>query len=97
MYCDAIEKPAQAAGYHNLNEAPMSVSKAFAHHKPSSDACAKIAALRRAFSDLARVIEESAPGTREKAVAITHLETACMWATKAVAVNDPKAEIDTQG
>ncbi len=69
------------------------MKKTFAHHVPSPESLEKIRTLRSAFSDLQEVIEEAAPHSRERSVALTELETAAMWAIKAVAVNDPKAEV----
>ncbi len=69
------------------------VIKTFAYHKPSAGGIDKIAALRAAFSELYEKIEELAPQSRERAVALTNLETAGMWAVKAVVCNDPKSEV----
>jgi hypothetical protein len=67
--------------------------KTYAYHKPSVEGVAKIAALRKAFSDLHDTIEDLAPASRERSVALTNLETAAMWAIKAVVCNDPESEI----
>lgn len=67
--------------------------KTYAYHKPSASGVEKIAALRRAFSELHDKIEELAPSARERSVALTNLETAAMWAIKAVVCNDPESEI----
>jgi len=69
--------------------------KTFAYHKPSDDGLAKITKLREAFSTLSQQIEELAPNSREKSVALTNLETTAMWAIKAVVCNDPKSEVTT--
>jgi hypothetical protein len=69
--------------------------KTFAYHKPSDDGLSKITKLREAFSALSQQIEELAPVSREKSVALTNLETTAMWAIKAVVCNDPKSEITT--
>ena len=70
------------------------MKKTYAYHKPSVAGLAKIKTLREAFSTLHDLIEAEAPMSREKAVAITHLETSAMWAIKAVVTNDPESEID---
>lgn len=67
--------------------------KKFAYHKPSDDGLKKINMLREAFSELESHITVLCPVTREQAVAITHLETAAMWAIKAVVCNDPLSEV----
>jgi hypothetical protein len=70
------------------------VKKTYAHHKPSSDGIARIAKLRKAFSDLHDIIEAEAPNSRERSVAMTNLETTAMWAIKAVACNDPQSAVE---
>ena len=65
--------------------------KTYAYHKPSDGGVAKIAQLRRAFSDLQTLIEELAPNSRERSIAVTNLESAAMWAIKAVVCNDPES------
>ena len=71
------------------------IDKPFAYHKPSDDGLKRITRLREAFSEISLIIEEVAPNSRQKAVAITHLETAAMWATKAVVFNDADSVVDT--
>lgn len=69
-------------------------NKTYAYHKPSKDGLDRIGRLRRAFSELHDLIEEVAPGSREKSVAFTQLETAAMWAIKAVVCNDPESVVE---
>ena len=69
--------------------------KTFAYHKPCPTGLAKIQALREAFSTLNHMIEAQCPPSREKAVALTNLETTAMWAIKAVVVNDPESVVET--
>lgn len=70
----------------------MGVKKTYLYHKPSDDGLDKISTLRAEFSKLHDKIEELAPASRERSVALTQLETAAMWAIKAVVVNDPESE-----
>jgi hypothetical protein len=69
------------------------MKKTFAYHKPSAAGLDKITKLREAFSRLHDEIEQLAPASREKSVALTNLETAAMWAIKAVVCNDPESEV----
>jgi hypothetical protein len=69
------------------------IDKPFAYHKPSDDGLARITKLRVAFSVVKREIEHTCPESRHRAVAITELETAAMWAIKAVVFNDPASEV----
>lgn len=69
------------------------MKKTFAYHKPSQDGLSRITQLRQAFSNLHDVIDALAPASREKSIAFTELETAAMWAIKAVVCNDPESEV----
>jgi hypothetical protein len=46
----------------------------------------RLAVIRDAFNNLGNLIEDSAPPSRHRSVALTNLETASMWAMKAVAI-----------
>ncbi len=67
------------------------VDKTYNYHKPSQEGLDRIAQLRKNFSLLHDLIEELAPSSREKSVALTNLETTAMWAIKAVVCNDPNS------
>ncbi len=69
------------------------INKTFAYHRPSADGMQKITALREAFSTLSNVIVETCTTSREKSIALTELETAAMWAIKAVVFNDNESEV----
>lgn len=66
--------------------------KTFAYHKPSTEGLDKITELREAFSVVHQAIMDSCPNSRERAVALTELETAAMWAIKSVVFNDESSE-----
>ena len=70
------------------------MKKTFAYHKPGHGALAKITQLREAFSTLSDLIESLCPGSREKSVAQTNLETTAMWAIKAVVCNDAESVVE---
>ena len=70
------------------------IDKPFAYHRPSADGMQKITALRQTFSDVKAAIEANCPESRQRAVAITELETSAMWAIKAVVFNDPNSQVD---
>ena len=69
------------------------MKKTYAYHKPSQAGLGAISDLRELFSKLHDDIERLCPPSREKLVALTHLETTAMWAIKAVVVNDAESEI----
>lgn len=70
------------------------IDKPFAYHKPSPDGLDRITRLRVAFSVVKQEIEDACPASRHKSVALTELETAAMWAIKAVVFNDPASEVE---
>lgn len=72
----------------------MSIDKIFAYHEPSVYGLAHITALREAFSVIQRAIEENCVVSRQKSIATTELETAAMWAIKAVVFNDPDSIVE---
>lgn len=67
------------------------ISKTFAYHAPSDVSMTKITNIRSAFSAIKDLIEKECPNSRERAVALTELETSAMWAVKAVVSNDPES------
>ena len=70
------------------------MKKTYQYHKPGEESLAKIKRLREAFSALHDLIEDLAPQSRERSVALTELETSAMWAIKAVVVNDPESVVE---
>jgi hypothetical protein len=68
--------------------------KTYAYHKPSARALEAITEIREAFSTLHFKLGEVAPASRELSVALTNLETAAMWAIKAIVVNDPESVVE---
>jgi hypothetical protein len=70
------------------------IDKPFAYHKPSADGLYKITQLRTAFSLVKACIERNCAESRQRSVAITELETAAMWAIKAVVFNDPRSVVE---
>ena len=73
----------------------MPIDKPFAYHKPSEAGHIAINALREGFSLAQRLIDQYCPPSRQKSIAITELETAAMWAIKAVVFNDPDSVVET--
>lgn len=59
----------------------------FKYHAPKEGQPEKYEALRAKAKELAYLIEESCPNSREKAVAMTQLETAVFWANASIARN----------
>ena len=70
------------------------MKKTYQYHKPSEAGLDKIKQLREAFSNLHDLIEDVAPSSRERSVALTELETSAMWAIKSVVCNDPESVVE---
>lgn len=59
----------------------------FMYHAPKEGQPAKYEAIREKAKELAYLIDEECPNSREKSVAMTNLETAVMWANASIARN----------
>lgn len=66
--------------------------KAYTFHKTSEKSQDSIDLIRVKFSELHQAIDFLAPGSREKSIALTNLETASMWAVKAIVHGDPESK-----
>jgi hypothetical protein len=60
----------------------------FTYHTPKEDQPQRYEHLRALGRELARVINEDCPDSREKSLALTNLEQAVMWANAAIARNE---------
>ncbi len=60
----------------------------YSYHAPKGDQPQRYEAIRAKARELAELIDETTPVSREKEVAMTHLETAVMWANAAIARNE---------
>ena len=59
----------------------------FMYHAPKDGQNAKYELLRAKAKELAYLIDEDCPGSREKSLAFTKLEEAVMWANASIARN----------
>ncbi len=57
------------------------------YHSPKEGQPEKYTAIREKAKELAYLIDEVCPNSREKSVAVTNLETAVMWANASIARN----------
>lgn len=64
------------------------IQNRFTYHPPKDGQPAKYEKLRFNGRNLADMINECCPDSREKSLAITHLENAIMWANAAIARNE---------
>lgn len=60
----------------------------FTYHSPKDDQPERYEIIRGNARELADVINESCPDSREKSLAITNLEQAVMWANASIARNE---------
>ena len=67
--------------------------KSYSYHKPSEHGLEQITMLREMFSNVHDTIENVAPDSRERSIALTKLEELSMWSIKAVVCNDPESEV----
>lgn len=72
----------------------MTVRKTYTNHKPTAAGLSRIEYLRAKVDELHTAIEEATPSSRERACALTNLETTLMWAVKAIVLNDPESKPD---
>lgn len=59
----------------------------FKYHAPKEGQIEKYTALREKAKDLALLIDEQCPNSREKSLALTKLEEAVMWVNASIARN----------
>lgn len=57
----------------------------FTYHAPKDGQAERYQALRDAVHEAAKLVNSECPESREKSLAMTHLEDAVMWANAAIA------------
>lgn len=57
----------------------------FTYHAPQNGQVELYAQIRAAAHELAKLLNDSCPESREKSLAVTHLEDAVMWANASIA------------
>jgi len=60
----------------------------FTYHAPKNDQAQRYELLRAKAKELALVINSLCPESREKSLAITHLQNTIMWANASIAINE---------
>ena len=70
----------------------MDIERTFNYHPPTEIQMDRYASIRRRAKALALFIVESCPDSREKSTALTHLQSAVMWANASIAVNEKDAD-----
>lgn len=68
------------------------IEKAFTYHPPKDGKPYKYTAIRDKGKDMARIIDELVPDSREKSLAMTKLEECVMWANAGIARSEVSDE-----
>lgn len=67
---------------------PTDLDNRFTYHAPKDGQVERYASIRSHARELAAHIDAECPDSREKSLAITHLEEAVMWANASIARNE---------
>lgn len=67
---------------------PFDIDRTFKYHPPKADQPARYVLLREKAKELAELIEQSCPESREKSLAFTSLQQTIMWANASIAINE---------
>jgi|GEM_PF-926160 len=70
------------------NHINSKLENSFTYHSPKNDQQQRYEAIRYKAKELAHMIDELCPSSREKSIAQTNLEQAVMWANKSIACNE---------
>jgi len=65
-----------------------SIARNFTYHPPKGNQAIRYEQIRDSGHDLAGIINERCPDSREKSLAMTKLEECVMWANAAIARNE---------
>lgn len=66
------------------------ILRRFTFVPPTAETRPKYELLNKAFLEIAVLVDETTPEGREKALALTQLQDARMWANAAIATHQPK-------
>lgn len=64
------------------------LEKRFTYHSPKGDQQLRYEMIRDRALNFAEFLNEKCPDSREKSLALTHLEDSVMWANAAIARNE---------
>ena len=77
-----------AAGFFGIKKMIPEVEKQFTYHAPKPGQPEQYQRLREKAKELAYLIHQECPPSRERSVALTELETSVFWANAAIARNE---------
>lgn len=64
------------------------IDNVFVYHAPKGDQVERYAALREGARQFALQLQDMVPESREKSLALTHLQEVMMWANAGIAINE---------
>lgn len=67
---------------------PLDLDNIFQYHAPKGTQQDRYVAIRAKAKELAALIQDSTPSSREQSVALTNVQQAVMWANAAIAINE---------
>ena len=71
-----------------MYQVPADIENNFTHHPPKPGQPEKYQAIRDKAKELAILIDQSCPKSRERSIAMTELETAVFFANASIARNE---------
>lgn len=71
-----------------VNYISAELENRYSYHSPKSDQTQRYEALRAKAKELAHMIDELCPNSREKSTAHTNLQQTIMWANASIAINE---------
>lgn len=71
--------------------AGLNLDNIFTYHAPKAGQPERYVALRDKAKELAQLIQDTTPASREQSVALTNVQQAVMWANAAIAINEADA------
>lgn len=75
---------------------PYPLEKNFTYHPPFGTQQDRYVAIRDKAKELAALVLESCPESRERSVALTDIESSVMWANASIARNETKEAANAQ-
>lgn len=64
------------------------IENMFSYHAPKGDQLERYEAIRAKAKELAHLINDACPNSREKSLSLTSLQQTTMWANASIAINE---------
>lgn len=71
-----------------MNNINNIIEKSYTYHAPKNDQTARYTSIREKAKELAYMIDELCPESRERSLAFTKLDETVMWANASIARNE---------